>query len=102
MGLIHRSAWKVNSANVVCQAFYEVPLPEYAGFSDGVTHSQPALGLSVQGIVLLPQRTPQVARAAAGARTQRTPSTRNRGYVLAPCVPTQPARLGRATRGPAE
>jgi hypothetical protein len=41
----------VNSANVVCQAFYEVPLPEYAGFSDGVTHSQPALGLSVPGIV---------------------------------------------------
>src|SRR5918995_3489334 len=102
MGLIHRSAWKVNSANVVCQAFYEVPLPEYAGFSEGVPHSQPALGLSVPGIVRLPKRTPQVARAAAGARTRRTPSTRNRGYVLAPCVPTRPARPGRAPRGPAE
>jgi hypothetical protein len=47
----------VNSANFVCQAFYEDPFPGYAGFSDGVTHSQPPLGLSVPGIVRLTQRT---------------------------------------------
>ena len=43
--------------NFVCQAFYEDPFPGYAGYSDGVTHSQPALGLSVPGIVRLTQRT---------------------------------------------